>query len=52
MGSVLAVFLHDLVSPGQQDGRSDEGQVDKDLPLNLLEIFVRDVDERFQKMNA
>jgi len=49
---VFAFFLHDLVGPGQQNGGSNEGHVDKDLPLDLLEIFIRNIDERFQEMNA
>lgn len=42
---MLAIFLHDFIGPCEEDGRSDESQVDKDLPLHVLEIFVRDVDE-------
>jgi hypothetical protein len=49
---VLAFFLHDLVGPGQQNGGSNEGHVDKDLPLDVFEVFIRNVDERFQEMNA
>jgi hypothetical protein len=49
---VFAIFLHDLVGPCEENGRSNEGHVDKDLPLDLLEIFIRNVDERFQEMNA
>ena len=50
--SVLAFFLHDLVGPGEEDGGAEEGHVDKDLPLDVFEIFILDIDERFQKMNA
>jgi hypothetical protein len=49
---VLAFFLHDRVGPGQQDGGAEESHVDKDLPLDVFGIFIRDADERFQKMNA
>ena len=50
--SVLAFFQHDLVGSGQQDGGAEESHVDKDLPLDVFGVFIRDVDERFQKMNA
>ena len=50
--SVLAFSLHDFVGPGQQDGGSEEGHVDKDLPLDVFGVFILDVDERFEKMNA
>jgi len=49
---VLAFFQHDLVGSGQQDGEAEESHVDKDLPLDVFGVFIRDVDERFQKMNA
>jgi hypothetical protein len=49
---VLAFFLHDLVGSGQQDGGAEESHVDKDLPLDVFGVFIRDVDERFHKMNA
>jgi hypothetical protein len=49
---VLAFLLHDLVGPGQQDGGAEESYVDKDLPLDVFGGFIRDVDERFEKMNA
>ena len=50
--SVLSVFLHDLVGPGEEDSGADEGQMDEDLPLNLLVIFIGDVHEGFQQMDA
>ena len=50
--SVLAFFLHDLVGSAQQDGGAEESHVDKDFPLDVFGIFIRDVGERFQKMNA
>ena len=49
---MLAVFLHDLVGPGQQDGGAEKRHVDKDLPLDVFSVFVLDIDERFEKMNA
>jgi hypothetical protein len=49
---MLAIFLHDLVGPGKENGGPDEGHVDEDLPLDLFEIFIRNVDERFQEMNT
>ena len=44
--SVLAIFLHDLICPGKQDGGAEEGHVDKDLPLDVFGVLIRDVDER------
>jgi hypothetical protein len=49
---VLAVFLHDLVGPSKQDGGAEERHVDKDLPLDVFGVFMRDIDKRFKKMNA
>ena len=49
---MLLVFLHDLIGPRQQDGGAEEGHVDKDLSLDVFGVFIRDIDERFQKMNA
>ena len=44
---VLAIFLHDLVSPGEEDRRADERQVNQNLPLDMFGVFIRDIDERF-----
>jgi hypothetical protein len=49
---VLAFFQHDLVGSDQQDGGAEESHVDKNLPRDVFGVFIRDVDERFQKMNA
>ena len=45
--SVLAIFLHDLVRPGEENRRADERQVNQNLPLDMFGVFIRDVDERF-----
>ena len=45
--SVLAIFLHDLVRPGEENRRTDERQVNQNLPLDMFGVFIRDVDERF-----
>ena len=50
--SMLLVFLHDLISPCEEDSGAEKGQMDKDLPLDVLGVFILDVDERFEKMNA
>jgi hypothetical protein len=49
---VLAFFLHNLIGPREKDGRPEERHVDKDLPLDVFWVFMLDVYERFEKMNA
>jgi len=44
--SVRTFFLHDFIGPGEQDGGAEEGHVDKDLPLDVFGVLIRDVDER------
>lgn len=51
-GSVLFIFQHNLVRPGQEDGGAEEGDVDEDLPLDVLVVLVADIDEGFQEMDA
>jgi len=50
--SVPAVFLHDTVGPREEDSGAEESDMDEDLPLDVFWIFVRDINERFQEMNA
>jgi hypothetical protein len=52
LGRMLFVFLHDLVGPSQQNGRPQKGHVDENLPLDVLRVLVRDIDERFEQVNA
>ena len=50
--SVFAIPLHDFIGPRKEDGRAEKGHVDEDLPLDVLNIFMLDIDERFEQMNA
>src|SRR5262245_21633125 len=49
---MLFVFQHDLVGQGQKNGGSQECHVDENFPLNVFGICVRDVNERFEQVNA
>ena len=52
MWSVFAVPLHQFVGIGQEDGRTQEGQVNENFPLDVFGIFVRDVHKGLEEMNA
>ena len=39
---MLSFLLHEVISPGQQDGRSGESQVDQNLSLDMFRRCVGD----------
>ena len=49
---MLAVPLHHFISVSQQNGGAQERHVDENLPLDVVGVFVRDIHERFEQMDA
>ncbi len=49
---MLLLFLHDLVGPGQENGRAQEGHVNENFPLDVLWILVGDIDKGLEQVNA
>ena len=49
---MFLVFLHQFVGVRQENGRTKEGQVNVDLPLDVLGRHIRHVDEGFEEMDA
>jgi hypothetical protein len=47
--SVFLVFLHDLVGPGEQDGRGQKRHVDEDLPLQMFGFSLATSTKPFNK---
>lgn len=49
---MLPLLLHDLIGPGQEDGGSQEGHMDEDLPFQMLRVFIGHIHKPFQQVNA
>jgi hypothetical protein len=50
--SVFLFFLHDLIGPGQENRRPEEGHMDKDLAFDVLGIFIGNIDKGLSHNSA